>query len=113
MNPSLPPSATNRECTHRCPIGGPEKCASSPARRFLAPLFAVLLLPNLLLAGCERKATKADYVDARIAAECADRTGEAFTLCRLEVIKKYMSVSLEQMQRDFPAPVFEDRMGCS
>ena len=40
-------------------------------------------------------------------------TGEAFALCRLEVIKKYLPVPLEQMQRDFPAPVFEDRMGCS
>jgi len=101
MKTILPPIAPSRARTPR------------RAGRWLAPAVVAVLLPGLLLAGCERTPTKADYVDARVVVECAGRTGEAFTLCRLEVIKKYLPVPLEQMQRDFPAPVFEDRMGCS
>lgn len=76
-------------------------------------IVAALLAASLALASCERTPTKAEYVDDRIAVECAGRSGEAFTLCRLEVIKKYMDVPLETMQSQFPAPVRKDRMGCA
>jgi hypothetical protein len=72
-----------------------------------------LLATSLVAASCERTPTKADYVDSRVVAECAGRSGEAFTLCRLEVIKKYLDVPLEDMKKQFPAPVYKDRMGCA
>ncbi|MBY0400817.1 hypothetical protein K2X89_11005 [Myxococcota bacterium] len=84
--------------------------ARSRCRPRLTPLALVVALG---LASCERTATKADYVDARVAAECAERSGESFTLCRLEVIKRYMKVPLDEMQAQFPAPQPDDRMGCS
>ena len=90
---------------------------SEPARRVMprsrVAASIALLIAGSTLASCERTPTKADYVDDRVAAECAGRTGEAFTLCRLEVIKKYMHVPLDQMQAQFPAPEIQDRLGCS
>ncbi|MFO0689700.1 MAG: hypothetical protein U0900_13415 [Myxococcota bacterium] len=73
---------------------------------------AALLVAGLALASCERTPTRAEYVDDRVAAECAGRTGDAFTACRLDVIKKYLDVPLEEMQKQFPAPVRKDRLGC-
>ncbi|MBK7950117.1 MAG: hypothetical protein IPK00_15505 [Deltaproteobacteria bacterium] len=81
--------------------------------RFPRRAVAALLAAGLALASCERTPTKAEYVDDRVAVECAGRSGDAFTLCRLEVIKKYMHVPLETLQSQFPAPVRKDRMGCA
>jgi hypothetical protein len=68
---------------------------------------------TLVLASCERSATKAQFVDHRVAVECADESGEAFKLCRLEVIKKYMDVPLEEMQKNLPLPPLASPFACS
>ena len=72
------------------------------------------LVAFLTLASCERTPTKSDYVRSRVTTECADQTGDAFSLCRLEVIKKYMDASLEDMQKHFPPPPPpKSRLACS
>lgn len=72
------------------------------------------LVMLVVLASCERAPTKAEYVDGRVAVECEGQSGEAFTLCRLEVIKKYMDVPLEEMQKHFPPPPPpKSRLACS
>lgn len=80
-----------------------------PARRaILAGLF-----PLLFASSCERVPTKADYVGSRVEVECEGQSGEAFTLCRIEVIKRYMDVPFEEMQKRFPPPPPKpDRLGC-
>ncbi|MEZ4334578.1 MAG: hypothetical protein R3F35_22715 [Myxococcota bacterium] len=96
---------------------GRRRAGRSPAGRLrspgASPGFVVGLgLAALIVASCERTPTKSDYIDARVQVECADRTGEAFRLCRLDVIKKYMRVPLESLQAQFPPPKVEGRMGC-
>lgn len=72
-----------------------------------------LLVVSLVLASCERTPTKAEFVDHRVEVECAGKTGEAFKLCRLDVIKKYLDVSLEQMQANLPPPPARSVFACS
>ena len=72
-----------------------------------------LLAAISLLASCERPPTKADFVDHRVGIECAGKTGEAFKLCRLDVIKKYLDVPLEQMQATLPPPPAKSVFSCS
>lgn len=67
----------------------------------------------LALASCERTTTKAGFVDHRVTVECQGTTGEAFKLCRLEVIKKYMDVPLEEMQKNLPLPPPSSPFACS
>jgi hypothetical protein len=95
-------------------MGGPDlrRAARPPTRRASRWAIVGLGLAALVAASCERTPTKSDYIDARVRAECGDRTGEAFRLCRLEVIKKYMRVPLEELQAQFPPPKVEGRMGC-
>lgn len=102
-------SATRASSTH-----SPERRrAPRPRPRRAAPGVVVgLALAALVGASCERTPTKSDYIDARVQVECGGRTGEAFRLCRLEVIKKYMRVPLEELQAQFPPPKVEGRMGC-
>jgi len=77
-------------------------------------LHRVGLAALFLLASCERTDTKAEFVDSRVTVECAAQSGEAFALCRLEVIKKYMDVPLEEMQKNLPPPPPpESRLACS
>lgn len=67
----------------------------------------------LCATSCERTPRKSDYVGARVQIECEGQTGEAFTLCRIEVIKRYMDVPFEEMQKRFPPPEPKgDRLGC-
>jgi hypothetical protein len=77
------------------------------------PRMIALALSVLALASCERTATKAEFVDHRVTVECADTSGEAFTLCRLEIIKKYMDVPLQEMQKNLPPPPLESPFACS
>lgn len=79
--------------------------------RRLSP--SVLLFAILALASCQRTATKAEFVDHRVGVECAGQTGEAFRRCRLEVIKKYMDVTLEEMQKTLPPPPPKSPFACS
>jgi|JI10StandDraft_1071094.scaffolds.fasta_scaffold143751_4 hypothetical protein len=72
-----------------------------------------LVTAALMLTSCERSATKAEFVDHRVAVECADESGEAYKLCRLEVIKKYMDVPLEEMQKNLPPPPPTNPFACS
>lgn len=77
-------------------------------------LHRVALVMLFVLASCEQAPTKAQYVDGRVTVECQGRSGEAFTLCRLEVIKKYMDVPLEEMQKQLPPPPAPtSRLACS
>lgn len=79
--------------------------------RALVPV--AMLVAILALASCERTPTKAEFVDHRVEIECAGKTGEAFKLCRLDVIKKYLDVSLEQMQANLPPPPARSVFACS
>lgn len=72
-----------------------------------------LLAAIFLLASCERTPTKAEFVDHRVRIECDGKTGEEFRLCRLDVIKKYLDVSLEQMQATLPPPPVKSAFSCS
>ena len=71
------------------------------------------LLAGLALASCQRSATKAEFVDHRVGVECAGQTGEAFKLCRLGVIRKYLDVPLEEMQKTLPPPPPKSPFACS
>lgn len=63
-----------------------------------------LLTAAAMLAACERTPSKADYVDEQVRVQCAEQRGEAFKLCRIGVIKQFLDVPLEEMQKRFPPP---------
>lgn len=94
------------------PTAAGARSDGAPRRRVPARSSMLLALAACVVASCERTPTKSDYIDARVQVECAGRSGEAFRLCRLEVIKKYMRVPLEALQAQFPPPEVEGRMGC-
>jgi hypothetical protein len=83
------------------------------SKRSSAAAPIALLAAMLALASCERTPTKAEFVDHRVGIECAGKTGEAYKLCRLDVIKKYLDVSLEQMQATLPPPPARSVFSCS
>lgn len=94
-------------------VGEQRRAGRTHHRRIPPRVVVVLGLGSLVFASCEREPTKSDYIDARVKVECAGQTGEAFRSCRLEVIKKYMRVPLEELQSQFPPPAVGGRTGCA
>lgn len=66
--------------------------------------FPLILAASALLAACERTPSKADYVDEQVRIQCSNERGEAFKLCRIGVIKQFLDVPIEEMQKRFPPP---------
>jgi len=72
----------------------------------------VAVLTLFVLASCERVPSKSDYVSARVTEMCKGQTSEELQACRLAVIREFSSVSLEEMQRRYPAPEPRMRPSC-
>lgn len=63
--------------------------------------------------GCQSEPTKSQYVSARVREECVGLSGNDARTCRIEVIKRFSSVSLAEMKAQFPPPEKPDRPSCS
>ena len=48
--------------------------------------------------GCSAEPTKSQYVSSVVAVECAEGNGSERRECRIEVIKRFLDVSLEEMK---------------
>ena len=74
-------------------------------------------LANLVLVsiwgGCTAEPTKSQYVSSIVQRECAEGTGSERRECRIEVIKRFLDVSLEEMKAQFPEPEPPIRPSCS
>jgi hypothetical protein len=65
-----------------------------------------------ILASCERTPSKSDYVSARVRETCGHLPAKDAQNCRIEVIKRFSDVPLEEMQKRYPPPEPRDRPSC-
>jgi len=78
----------------------------------------VALVLVWLIAGwpaCDYHPTKSEYVSAVVRRECPPEEAkdtQALQACRLEVIKRFTDVPLEQMERLYPPPEPRPRPSC-
>ncbi|MCH7866875.1 MAG: hypothetical protein IH881_04215 [Myxococcales bacterium] len=79
-----------------------------PVRAWLASLILMLAW-----GGCSAEPTKSQYVSSVVAVECAEGNGSERRECRIEVIKRFLDVSLEEMKAQYPKPDPPLRPGCS
>lgn len=70
---------------------------------------------TLMLAwgGCAAEPTKSQYVGAVVTQECSGFVGSERRECRLEVIKRFLDVSFEEMKANYPEPESPSRPSCS
>jgi hypothetical protein len=70
---------------------------------------------TLMLAwgGCAAEPTKSQYVSAVVTQECSKFVGSERRECRIEVIKRFIDVSLEEMKANYPEPEPPSRPGCA
>jgi hypothetical protein len=73
---------------------------------------AFMLCALAISASCERTPSKSDYVSARVRETCGELDAKAAQSCRIEVIKQFTDVPLEEMQRRYPPPEPRDRPSC-
>ena len=66
----------------------------------LPAAFAALALASA--SGCSREPNRSDYVSSKVAAHCSDP--ETRRACRLQVIRHYAGVSIEEFQRTEERP---------
>ena len=63
--------------------------------------------------GCTAEPTKSQYVSSVVNRECSHLTGTKNQKCRIEVIKRFSGVSLEEMKANYPVPEPADRPSCA
>lgn len=79
-----------------------------PAKPWLASLSLILVW-----GGCTAEPTKSQYVSSIVQRECAEGNGTERRECRIEVIKRYLDVSLEELRAQYPKPAPPTRPSCS
>ncbi len=70
--------------------------------RSLTALTTLAALTLVCALGCSREPLRADYVSARVRAHCTDPATKRE--CRLQVIRQYADVSLEEFQKTEQEP---------
>ncbi len=72
-----------------------------------------LLIPMVLwgVSGCEQEPNKTHYITAQVRKECP--ATEEPDKCRLEVMKRMIGMSLEDLRARYPEPSRPRRPGCS
>lgn len=79
-----------------------------------SPTVVAACLGLILMASCERRPSKSDYVSARVSERCADlETTEALQACRLAVIAEFQDVPFEELKRRYPPPEPRPRPSCT